>query len=70
MKNTLLYIILCVLIILTFSHYFISKEREEFTPGFRSFYRPCERKVREGYAKFCNNLGHRSNMFFRKIGII
>lgn len=70
MKNTLLYIILCILVIIILYDYFLSKEREDFTPGIRSFYRPCERTMREGYAKLRNKLGHRSNMFFRKIGII
>lgn len=70
MKHDLLYIILCVLLILTLYHYFLSIEREAFTPGIRSFYRPCERNIREGYSQFYNKMKHRSNMLFRKMGII
>jgi len=70
MKKNLVYIIMCVLLVLTLTYYFLSIEREEFTPGIRSFYRPCERKIREGYGQFYNKMRHRSNMLFRKIGIL
>lgn len=70
MKIDLLYIILCVLLILTLYDYFNSTQREEFTPFIRSFYRPCERKIREGYGQFYNKMRHRSNMLFRKMGIL
>jgi hypothetical protein len=74
MKRSYLYIILCVffvaILILIIPNYVLSSERENFTPGIRCFYKPYERSLREGYNKFYNNLSHRSNMFFRKIGII
>jgi len=70
MKQKSLFLILCVLFILIIFNCFLSMNREEFTPGIRSFYRPYERNIRNSYNRFYNNLNHRSNMFFRQIGII
>lgn len=70
MKSSLIYIILCVLLIGILVNSFPLIEREEFTPGIRTLYRPYERNMREGYNNFYNKLSHRSNMLFRQIGII
>jgi len=68
--STISYFALLIFVILTFSIIKTASTKESFLSGFHKMYRPYARHARLYTSNKFNSLSNKTNVFFRRWGII